>query len=137
MKLLEENGVRVAVLSGRDSATLRTRVADLGINLSQFGVKDKAKACRELMALAGVEASQTACIGDDSIDLPAFGACGLSYAVADAPVYVQRAATAVLQTEGGKGAFRELADAILQAQGRQEVVSSAQGYSSVMTKMAQ
>ena len=46
MKLLEENGVRVAVLSGRDSATLRTRVADLGINLSQFGVKDKAKACR-------------------------------------------------------------------------------------------
>ncbi|WP_076342757.1 3-deoxy-manno-octulosonate cytidylyltransferase [Brachymonas chironomi] len=137
MKLLEENGVRVAVLSGRDSATLRTRVADLGIGLSQFGVKDKAAACRELMALAGVQAEQTACIGDDSIDLPAFGVCGLSYAVADAPAYVKQAATAVLQTEGGKGAFRELADAILEAQGRQDVVSSAQGYSSVMSKMAQ
>ena len=50
MRLLEENGVRVAVLSGRDSATLRKRVADLGITLCQFGVKDKQAACHQLMA---------------------------------------------------------------------------------------
>lgn len=137
MKLLEENGVRVAVLSGRDSATLRKRVQDLGVGLSQFGVKDKAAACRELMAQAGVTAAQTVCIGDDSIDLPAFTACGLSYAVADAPLYVQRAVTAVLTTKGGFGAFRELADAILQAQGKQAVFDSAQGYAQVMAKMGQ
>lgn len=137
MKLLEECGVRVAVLSGRDSATLRKRVQDLGVSLRQFGVKDKAQACRELMALAGVAASQTACLGDDSIDLPAFGACGLSYAVADAPAYVKQAASAVLQTEGGKGAFRELADAILHAQGKQDVLDTAQGYARLMGQMVQ
>lgn len=137
MKLLEESGVRVAVLSGRDSATLRKRVLDLGLTLCMLGVKDKAAACRELMAQAGVAAGQTACIGDDSIDLPAFATCGLSYAVPDAPAYVRQAASGVLATPGGKGAFRELADAILSAQGKQHVLGSAEGYAGVMSAMAQ
>ncbi|MGB3068155.1 MAG: 3-deoxy-manno-octulosonate cytidylyltransferase [Ottowia sp.] len=137
MKLLEESGVRVAVLSGRDSAPLRKRVADLGLTLCLFGVKDKATACRQLMAQAGVSAAQTACIGDDSIDLPAFAACGLSYAVPDAPEYVRHAASGVLHTSGGRGAFRELADAILAAQGRQAVLGSSEAYAQVMSAMAQ
>jgi 3-deoxy-manno-octulosonate cytidylyltransferase (CMP-KDO synthetase) len=89
------------------------------------------------MSLAGVQAAQTACIGDDSIDLPAFAACGLSFAVPDAPVYVRQAASGVLQTPGGQGAFRELADAILAAQGKQDVIGSAEGYAGVMSAMAQ
>ncbi|MBX8513268.1 3-deoxy-manno-octulosonate cytidylyltransferase [Pseudomonas cichorii] len=137
MRMLEENGVRVAVLSGRDSATLRKRVADLGVELCQFGIKDKKAACEQLMAAAGVTALQTACIGDDSIDLPAFAACGLSFAVADAPVYVQQQATHVLQRAGGTGAFREVSDSILIAQGKADVLGSAAGYASVMAKMAQ
>jgi 3-deoxy-manno-octulosonate cytidylyltransferase (CMP-KDO synthetase) len=137
MRMLEENGVRVAVLSGRDSATLRKRVADLGIELCQFGIKDKQAACQQLMEAAGVSAEQTACIGDDSIDLPAFAACGMSFAVADAPIYVQQQATNVLKASGGTGAFREVADAILIAQGKAEVLGSAAGYAKVMAKMAQ
>lgn len=137
MRLLEENGVKVAVLSGRDSATLRKRVADLGITLCQFGVKDKLAACNQLMKEAGVTPAQTACIGDDCIDLPAFAACGMSFAVADAPVYVKSAATAALSTPGGSGAFREVADAILHAQNKQAVLGTAAGYAQVMAKMAQ
>ncbi|MFG0821170.1 3-deoxy-manno-octulosonate cytidylyltransferase [Pseudomonas sp. GLN_3] len=137
MRLLEENGVKVAVLSGRDSATLRKRVADLGITLCQFGVKDKLAACNQLMKEAGVTPAQTACIGDDCIDLPAFAACGMSFAVADAPVYVKSAATATLSTPGGSGAFREVADAILHAQNKQAVLGTAAGYAQVMAKMAQ
>ncbi|WP_310197563.1 HAD-IIIA family hydrolase [Pseudomonas hunanensis] len=137
MRLLEETGVRVAVLSGRDSATLRKRVADLGVTLCQFGVKDKKAACEQLMAEAGVSASQTACIGDDCIDLPAFTACALSFAVADAPNYVKAAATHSLDTVGGSGAFRELADSILIAQGNAAVLGTAAGYATVLSKMAQ
>lgn len=137
IKLLQAVGVQVAVLSGRDSAVLRRRVADLGVSLCQFGVKDKAAACTELMAQAGVSASQTACIGDDSIDLPAFAACGLSYAVPEAPAYVRAAASATLDTPGGHGALRELADKILQAQGQADVLASSQAYGRVMHRMAQ
>lgn len=137
MRLLEECGIRVAVLSGRDSAVLRRRVADLRIDLYQFGVKDKLAACRELMTAAGAARHETACIGDDSIDLPAFDACGLSFAVADAADYVKVRATAVLQTAGGHGAVRELADAILAAQGHAEVFGSAEGFAKVMHGTAQ
>ncbi|MCE1058296.1 MULTISPECIES: 3-deoxy-manno-octulosonate cytidylyltransferase [Pseudomonas] len=137
MRLLEENGVRVAVVSGRDSAALRKRVTDLGISLCEFGVKDKFAACEQLMIAAGVDKAQTACIGDDSIDLPAFEACGLSFAVADAPSYIKDAATYTLNTVGGSGAFREVADAILQAQGKQMLISTSNGYSKLMNKMTQ
>lgn len=137
MKLLEENGVKVAVLSGRDSETLRKRVTDLGLTLFQFGVKDKEAACKLLMHEAGVTREQTVCIGDDSIDLPAFSACGLSYAVADAPEYVKQLATGVLVTPGGQGALRELADAILTAQGKTRVFSSARGFQAIAHNMKQ
>ena len=137
IRLLEENGIRVAVLSGRDSDTLRKRVADLKINLHLFGVKDKAAACRKLMQQAGASMEQTVCIGDDSIDLPAFQACGMSYAVADEPSYIKSQATHTLSSKGGEGAFRELADAILKAQDKTHVFGSANGFATVMAGAAQ
>lgn len=84
-----------------------------------------------LMEQVGVCAAQTACIGDDSIDLPVFAACGLSFAVKDAPEYVKREASGVLAQAGGHGAFRELADAILEAQGMADVYCSAKGFQGV------
>ncbi|CUI66627.1 3-deoxy-manno-octulosonate cytidylyltransferase [Achromobacter kerstersii] len=137
MRLLEESGVRVAVLSGRSSPALTRRVQDLGISLTAFGVKDKNAACMQLMEQAGVSPAQTACIGDDSIDLPAFAVCGLSFAVADAPAYIQAQASGTLTSAGGYGAFRELADRILDAQGKGAVFRSSSGYHSVMGKMRQ
>jgi 3-deoxy-D-manno-octulosonate 8-phosphate phosphatase (KDO 8-P phosphatase) len=127
IKLLQGSGVKVAVLSGRDSATLRKRVSDLGMSIAAFGVHDKATACLDLMAQAGVTAAQTVYVGDDSIDLPAFDVCGMSYATADAAPYIKAKATAVLATAGGDGALRELADAVLDAQGKSHVYSTSAG----------
>ncbi|MNF11259.1 3-deoxy-D-manno-octulosonate 8-phosphate phosphatase KdsC [compost metagenome] len=69
--------------------------------------------------------------------MPAFAACAISFAVADAPAYVKAAATIALLTEGGAGAFREVADAILLAQGKDAAFSTATGYAKVMANMAQ
>ncbi|MNH24767.1 3-deoxy-D-manno-octulosonate 8-phosphate phosphatase KdsC [compost metagenome] len=74
---------------------------------------------------------------DDSIDLPAFAVCGISFAVADAPAYVKAAATQTLVSTGGTGAFREVADAILFAQNKMASITTAAGYASVMNKMSQ
>ncbi|OWG39429.1 3-deoxy-D-manno-octulosonate cytidylyltransferase [Stutzerimonas stutzeri] len=137
MRMLEENGVQVAVLSGRDSPALRRRLADLGITLFQLGVKDKYAASLALMKQAGVTSFQTVCIGDDSIDLPMFEACGMSFAVADAAVHTRKAATGLLETKGGEGAFRELADQLLVAIGREANISTSDGYKAVMSVMVQ
>ncbi|WP_110689374.1 3-deoxy-manno-octulosonate cytidylyltransferase [Salinicola endophyticus] len=137
IRMLIACGVQVAFLSGRDSATLRKRAADLGIELGLYGIKDKAAACRQLQAQAGVSSEQTVCLGDDTIDLPAFAACGLSYTVSDAPDYVASAASGVLPVLGGAGALRHLADRILTAQGKADVFKSEAGYRRVMQTMSQ
>jgi 3-deoxy-D-manno-octulosonate 8-phosphate phosphatase (KDO 8-P phosphatase) len=121
IRLLEENGLRVAVLSVPDSDSLHRRVTDLGVNLYKFGVKDKeGAACHELLVIANVDRSEIVCIGDDSIDLRAFEACGLSYAIPNAPEYIKRQAATVLLKNGGQGAFRELADEILKVKNKSD-----------------
>lgn len=137
IRMLIENGVQVAVLSGRDSSILRKRIADLGIEFFQLGKLDKQTACLQLIEQAGVTTEQTAYIGDDSVDLPAFEICGLAVAVADAPQYIQEVAEYTLTRAGGKGAFRELSDAILNAQGKAEVYTTAKGFLKTAKKMAQ
>lgn len=137
IKMLMESGIQVAVLSGRDSAILRRRIADLGITLFFLGKLEKESACFELMKQVGVKPEETAYIGDDSVDLPAFAVSGLSFAVADAPYYVKNAADHVLSLDGGKGAFREMSDMILTSQGKSAVFDSAQGFLKSVKKMAQ
>jgi 3-deoxy-manno-octulosonate cytidylyltransferase (CMP-KDO synthetase) len=137
MRMLEESGVRVAVLSGRDSPTLRKRMSDLKVSFPMFGVKDKRSACLALMAKAGARPEETVCIGDDSIDLPAFAACGISFAVSDAPDYICKLATNILSNPGGNAAFREVADLILNAKGKKNVYMTAEGYASLMHELSQ
>ncbi|MCK3658970.1 3-deoxy-D-manno-octulosonate 8-phosphate phosphatase [Pasteurellaceae bacterium Pebbles2] len=137
IKMLMEQGIQVAVLSGRSSPILQKRITDLGIKLAILGKLEKETACFELMKQAGVTSDQTAYIGDDSVDLPAFAVCGLSFAVADAAEYVKTAADHVLTLAGGKGAFREMSDMILKAQDKADVYNSAQGFLKSVQNMVQ
>lgn len=137
VKMLMEQGIQVAVLSGRSSPILQKRIQDLGIQLAFLGKLEKESVCFELMRQAGVNAEETAYIGDDSVDLPAFAVCGLSFAVADAADYVKNNADYVLNLGGGKGAFREMSDMILQAQGKSDIYTTAQGFLTSVKNMAQ
>ncbi|PJG82707.1 KdsC family phosphatase [Caviibacterium pharyngocola] len=137
IRMLMEHGIQVAVLSGRDSAILRKRIADLGIKHFFLGKLEKESACFDLMRQVDVTPEQTAYIGDDSVDLPAFAVCGLSFAVGDAPSYVQDCADYVLERQGGKGAFREMSDMILTAQGKTDVYATAQGFLKTVENMSQ
>lgn len=115
MDILTQHGIKIAMVSGRDSLALRKRASDLNLSLSHFGITDKAHICREIMQTAGVTPQQTVYIGDDIIDLPAFNVCGFAFAVADAPHYIRQAANYVLNTRGGEGAFREVVDILIAA----------------------
>lgn len=137
IKMLMACGIQVAVLSGGDTPILRRRIQHLGIPLFQLGKMAKRDACFELMAQAGVSPEETAFLGDDTLDLPAFEVCGLAVAVGDAYDYIQAKADLVLSRSGGQGAFRELSDMILKAQGKEDVYASADGFMKVVAQMAQ
>lgn len=114
VKLLQQAGIQVAVLSGRDCPALRKRLADLGVTEAVLGQQGKRTALSDIMERCGVIAEETAFIGDDIPDLEVFGLCGVSVTVNDAPDYVKAKGDLVLKSKGGYGAFRELADAVLQ-----------------------
>ncbi|HII3799480.1 TPA: KdsC family phosphatase [Pasteurella multocida] len=137
IRMLMESGIQVAVLSGRDSPILRKRIADLGIQHFFLGKLEKESACLELIQQANVCAQETAYIGDDSVDLPAFAVCGVAFAVQDAPTYVKMHADHVLSLKGGQGAFREMSDMILAAQNKSDIYTSAQGFLKAAKKMTQ
>lgn len=122
IKLLQQASIQVAVLSGKDSKPLRKRIADLGIDIFMLGIKNKEVACKEIIQRAGTTKVNTVYIGDDTIDLPAFISCGVAVAVADAPEYVKAKCDLVLETKGGFGALREIADKILIEQGYSKLI---------------
>lgn len=113
VRLLQQAGIQVAVLSGRDCPALRKRLADLGITEAVLGQLDKRAALSGIMERCGVAAEEVAFIGDDIPDMEVFGLCGVSVTVGDAPDYVKARADLVLECKGGQGAFREQADEIL------------------------
>jgi len=115
IKQLISSGIAVALVSGRESPALRRRMAELGIQHAVLGQADKASACRQMAAELGVDLEACAYVGDDSLDLPGMALCGWSFAVADAPEVVQSAAGSVLNTRGGEGAIREVAQMLLEA----------------------
>jgi 3-deoxy-manno-octulosonate cytidylyltransferase (CMP-KDO synthetase) len=115
IKELMQRGIQVALVSGRDSPALWRRMADLGIQHAVLGQADKAAACRQIAAELGVDLASCAYVGDDSLDLPGMALCGWSFAVADAPLAVHQVARSVLNTRGGEGAIREVAQMLLEA----------------------
>ncbi|MBQ3059354.1 MAG: 3-deoxy-manno-octulosonate cytidylyltransferase [Desulfovibrio sp.] len=113
IKMLQQAGIQVAVLSGRDCPALRARMKDLGITIFRVGQQTKGEACKSIIAEAGVSKEETLYIGDDLPDLEAFACCGCSVAVSDAATAVRQTAQMVLQACGGGGALREVAEVIM------------------------
>jgi 3-deoxy-D-manno-octulosonate 8-phosphate phosphatase (KDO 8-P phosphatase) len=117
MKMLQETGIKLAIISSRNSRCVDERARNLGIDLVYQGASDKIAAFNALLGHCGVAADICSFIGDDVVDLPVMRRCGLAASVPDAPAVVRRQAHYVTRARGGHGAARELCELIMQAQG--------------------
>ena len=115
IKLLMTAGVHVAAVSGRRSAAAGARLRELQVRHVVQGCSDKVAALERLTARLNIDRLQSACIVDDTPDLPLMSAVGFAAAVADAHPVVLSAAHWVAKAPGGQGAVRELCDALLRA----------------------
>ena len=112
---LQRAGVAVAIISGRESAAVSRRAAELGIRHVRQGVTDKATELAALMRELGVTPAETACVGDDTPDLPMLQAAGLAVAVGDAHAALGPVVHWVTSARGGRGAVREICDLLISA----------------------
>jgi 3-deoxy-D-manno-octulosonate 8-phosphate phosphatase (KDO 8-P phosphatase) len=117
IRLLIQSGIEVGIVTGRSSRALFHRCRNLGITRVHDGIRDKAALLESILFETGLEKSHTAFVADDLPDLGIFGRVGLAVAVADADPLVRKQADWVTAAPGGHGAVREVAEAILKAQG--------------------
>ena len=110
-------GVTLCWISGRSSPATARRARELGVRLCYQGVRDKRARLEAVRRRLGCSRAETAAIGDDEPDIPMFEASGLSACPADAVPAARRAATVVLESNGGSGAVREFVELILKRNG--------------------
>jgi 3-deoxy-D-manno-octulosonate 8-phosphate phosphatase (KDO 8-P phosphatase) len=110
-------GIEVAVISGRQSKAVETRMTELGIGHVRLGQENKSKAFGEITTQLGIAPEAVACIGDDEPDLPIMQSAGLGIAVADAQPVVRERADWCTTLNGGQGAVREVCDLLIAARG--------------------
>lgn len=120
IRLLLENDVEVALITGRKSELVKHRASNLKLSpeLVYQGYRDKIPAFQDLLRKTGLDKTQIAYVGDDVIDLPIMSQVGFSIAVGDANWFVKENADCVCVKDGGKGAAREVCELILDAQGK-------------------
>ena len=117
VKQLIAAGVQVAIISGRSSGFVAERMKQLGVQYVYQGREDKIPALQELTEKLKVKKPGLAYMGDDTLDLPAMARAGLGIAVADAHPTLKAQADWVTEAAGGRGAVREVCDAIVAARG--------------------
>lgn len=117
MKMLQQSGVLIGIITGRTSEVVRLRMASLGVEHVYQGRQDKLPAYEELRDKLGLRDAQVAYAGDDVVDLPILRRVGLAVAVGDAHPLVAQHAHWQTPHAGGQGAGRDLCEMIMEAQG--------------------
>lgn len=117
LKKLARAGVTLAIITGRESAMVSRRAAELGIDHVIQGRDDKAEALAALAAELNLPAEAVSYAGDDDPDVAALHWAELGFAVADAHDRARAAADWVAPRNGGDGAVRAICDLVLDARG--------------------
>ena len=110
-------GLRMGVITGRESPALRRRMRELNVEFVYEKQPHKIAAYEDILKKTAVTEDQVAYLGDDLPDLTVMRRVGLAVAVGDAAEEVKQAAHYVTQRDGGKGAARELVELILKSKG--------------------
>jgi 3-deoxy-D-manno-octulosonate 8-phosphate phosphatase (KDO 8-P phosphatase) len=117
IKMLLSAGVRVALITGRESKVVARRARELGITDVFQKCFDKAVAYTALVEKYGLSGTEIAYVGDDIVDAPIMRKVGLPISVADSAEEIKKYALMVTGNRGGRGAVREVADVILKSKG--------------------
>jgi len=117
IRMLVWSGLEVAFVSGRASAANRMRAHELNVPCFEGPGGHKLAIVEKLQAELGVGWTETAAVCDDLADLPIFRRAGFAVAVANAVPEVRALAHWTTARNGGHGAVREFAEALLRARG--------------------
>lgn len=116
IKALGASGVDVAVITGRTSNIVATRMSALNVKYIVQGEENKLPALKTMAKQLNLSLDEIAYIGDDMPDYECISAVGLGIAVQDAHPSILSIANYTTFNRGGFGAVREICDLIMLSQ---------------------
>jgi len=123
VRLGQRGGLMFGIISGRESAVLAERAAELDIAEVHQRIMNKLSCYLDIINRLGVEEQAVCFVGDDLIDLTVMRRVGFSVAPANALPDVKEHADLVTAHSGGQGAVREVIDLVLRATGKWDSVT--------------
>jgi 3-deoxy-D-manno-octulosonate 8-phosphate phosphatase (KDO 8-P phosphatase) len=122
--LMRAAGLRVVIITGRESESVRIRADELNVDaVVQDRQARKLPAFLEVLESLDISPDECAFVGDDFPDMAVLRIVGLPVAVGNAVPEVQAVCRVKLERHGGRGAVREFAERLLRARGEWESVT--------------
>ena len=118
IKLLQAEGMIVAIITAEQTKIVTRRAKKLGVAEVFQGAKDKVSVLTHLSKKFSIPFEHMAYMGDDVNDLGALQTVGYAAAPADCVDQVAQVVHYICQKKGGEGAVREVIDMILVAKKR-------------------
>lgn len=125
LKLLEQSGITVALITARQSGAAQSRGRELGIKQIHVDVKNKRVLLQKICSEMGITTNEASFMGDDLPDLPAMLCAGLSVSPDNAHAWIKSRVHWRTAKSGGDGAVRELCDLLLAAQNKAQAIIEA------------
>ena len=122
IRYARDAGIKVGIISGRGSDTVRYRAAELKLDFVEENSLKKIPPYERIRQAAGVKDDEVCYVGDDLVDLPILKRVGLAVSVQNGHSLLRRHVHYVTQAPGGLGAIRETIEIILDAQGKWKAV---------------
>lgn len=122
LRMLQDAGIEVGIITARSSEALERRSLDLKITHLYQGAANKLEAYKNIIKETGLKPFEIAYMGDDWLDLVLLKRVGLAVAPANAVPEVQDIAHYTTEQHGGHGAVREICDLILEAMGKHKAL---------------
>ena len=113
IKFLQQNGFRIAFISGGKGESIKLRAKDLGVKECFTSVQNKYQALLNLQKKLSYTKRETIYLGDDINDLVVMPLVNIFVSTSDSVDIVKKRSHIVLKSRGGKGAFRELFDLLV------------------------
>jgi 3-deoxy-D-manno-octulosonate 8-phosphate phosphatase (KDO 8-P phosphatase) len=124
VKFLRDAGIKVVIITGRVSESVRHRAHELEVDaLVQDAAAQKLPAFRSILDKHGIAAADAAFVGDDFPDVSVLREVGLPVAVGNAVPEIRAICKVQLARRGGNGAVREFAELLLKARGEWDAIT--------------
>lgn len=118
IQLAQKLGLRIVILTGGKTQSIRLRYANLGVEDIYLGCAVKIKTYEELIVRYGYTDDEIIYVGDDIPDYEIMHRVGCPCCPADACPDIKEISVYVSHLKGGYGCGRDIIEQVLRAQGK-------------------